>query len=53
MYEILICSDCNKKYTNVGALPQLCPECWNKHNENFNKKYSNKHIFNGNGAGGK
>lgn len=46
MYEILMCK-CGKRYTNVGALPQLCPECWEKYNAQFRKKYPNKkiHVF--------
>ena len=46
MYETLICK-CGASYTNVGAIPQLCPECWEKHKAQFNEKYPNKkiHVF--------
>jgi len=31
MYETLTCSDCGKKYTNVGAIPNICPDCWDRY----------------------
>lgn len=47
MYETLICPKCNKDYTNVGAIPQLCFTCWIKYNAELNKLYPNRkiHVF--------
>ena len=45
MYETLTCAKCGNKYTNVGAIPQLCDTCWEDYNKQFAKKYPNDRIY--------
>lgn len=41
MNEILTCPICGIKYNNVGAIPQICQNCWMKKFGGFKNENNN------------